>query len=107
MKTIREILESKLFLTDGGLETDMIFNHHIDLPHFAAFTMLYDPKSFQILEKYYEEYLELALKFKSGFILESPTWRANKDWTYKLGFSEKELIEANQRSIDLMRKIKI
>jgi len=33
-------LTGKLFLTDGGLETTMIFHHGVELPEFAAFDLL-------------------------------------------------------------------
>jgi hypothetical protein len=35
-------LEGDLFLTDGGLETVLIFHEGIDLPLFAAFDLLKD-----------------------------------------------------------------
>ncbi|MEM9649942.1 MAG: homocysteine S-methyltransferase, partial [Bacteroidota bacterium] len=76
-----------IILTDGGLETDLIFNHKIDLEHFAAFPLVEDEKRIGVLESYYREYLDLSKKHKTGFILESPTWRANLDWGKKLGYS--------------------
>ena len=30
----------RLFLTDGGIETDLIFNRGIDLPFFASILLL-------------------------------------------------------------------
>ena len=33
----------ELFLTDGGVETDLIFNHGIEIREFAAHTLLPDP----------------------------------------------------------------
>ena len=47
-------------LTDGGLETDFIFNRDIDLPHFASFPLLERPDHKEIFGSYYREYLELA-----------------------------------------------
>lgn len=90
---------STIYLTDGGLETDLIFNKHIDLPHFAAFPLLENPHHKQILIDYYLEYLELAKTYKTGFILESPTWRANIDWGYTLGYSKNDLIRINKLAI--------
>jgi hypothetical protein len=34
------------FLTDSGLETDLIFNAGFDLPEFASFVLLDDPASY-------------------------------------------------------------
>ena len=32
----------EVFLTDSGLETDLVFNQGVDLPEFAAFPLLHD-----------------------------------------------------------------
>lgn len=94
---------SKLFdqywLTDGGLETTLIYHYHIDLPHFAAFALLNKPHYQLLLQAYYRQYMNLAQKHQTGFILESATWRANLDWGYKMGYSGCELIEVNKLAI--------
>ena len=33
-------LNGELFLTDGGIETTLIFRQGFELPHFAAFDLL-------------------------------------------------------------------
>lgn len=68
------------FITDGGLETTLIFHGGIDLPHFASFDLLKTDAGCARITAYYERYLELAKQAQAGFILESPTWRANRDW---------------------------
>lgn len=35
-------LDGDVFLTDGGIETTLIFNRGLDLPAFAAFDLLKD-----------------------------------------------------------------
>ena len=106
MSILKEKLKTTFFLTDGGLETDLIFNKGIDLPHFAAFPLVEDPKHSKTLTDYYQEYLELAINNNTGFILESPTWRANKDWAYTLGYSENDLIRANAASIEQLKTLR-
>lgn len=106
MSIKQKIQANNIFLTDGGLETTMIFHHKIELPHFAAFTLMSKPKHHRLLMNYYRDYLNLAVKYKTGFILESPTWRANTDWGYKLGYSEKELGEVNQLAIRGMNQLR-
>ena len=95
-----------IFLTDGGLETDFIFNKNIDLPHFAAFTLLESAEYAQSLSDYYKPYLELAKQNNTGFILESPTWRANADWGYKLGYNQQDLIQVNLTAIEQLKELK-
>jgi len=75
------------FMTDGGLETDLIFNKGIELPEFAAFDLLNSDEGKQILKKYYEDYIVIAKENCKGFVLELPTYRANPDWITKLGYS--------------------
>ena len=106
MKSIEEIIKSTTFLTDGGLETDLVFLKNIDLPHFAAFPLLDHPVHRQTLRDYYIEYLDIAKENRTGFILESPTWRANEDWGFKLGYDKDSLKRVNQDAIKLLSTLK-
>lgn len=99
-------LSTKFFITDGGIETTLIFHENLDLPDFAAFYLLKDAEGVKSLRKYFRTYASLAQKYKVGFVLESPTWRANSDWGAKLGYSETALAEANQQAIKLVSKIR-
>jgi homocysteine S-methyltransferase len=95
-------LAGRLFLTDGGIETTLIFHDGLDLPYFAAFHLLRTPNGRSALARYYEPYIRLAKEDGLGFILESPTWRASSDWGGKLGYSSDEMMEVNRDSIRLM-----
>jgi S-methylmethionine-dependent homocysteine/selenocysteine methylase len=95
-----------LFITDGGLETSLIYQNGIDLPCFAAFDLLKNEAGYQTLKNYYAGYAGLAKKFNAGLILESPTWRANPDWGKILGYSHSELAEMNRKSIQLLKEIR-
>jgi len=109
MKSFRNTLPTPggtVFITDGGLETTLIYHYQMKLPHFAAFYLLSDEKGKIILKDYFESYLQLAKKYAKGFILESPTWRASSDWGYKLGYSQNELHDLNQSAIHELRKLK-
>ena len=86
-------LGEELFLTDGGLETTLIFHNGIDLPHFASFVLMRDEDGTTALRDYYESYLDIASKSGTGFILESPTWRASADWGAQLGYDAAALVE--------------
>jgi len=90
------------FLTDGGLETTLIFHRGIDLPHFAAFVLLRDEAGRRELADYYRPYLAAARAARAGFILDSATWRASADWGARLGYSKLEIARANQDAIDLL-----
>ena len=73
-------LDGGLFLTDGGLETTLIFHEGWDLPCFAAFVLLDSERGRKALRDYFDRYVPMAIAAGAGFILESPTWRANSDW---------------------------
>lgn len=99
-------LSNEIFLTDGGIETTLIFHENLELPDFAAFHLLNDKEGYEALRNYFRTYAALAGNYEVGFILESPTWRANPDWGVKLGYSESELAAMNRKSIALLRDIR-
>jgi S-methylmethionine-dependent homocysteine/selenocysteine methylase len=96
----------RLFVTDGGLETTLIFHQGIDLPYFAAFTLLEDEAGAEALRRYYEPYLAIARERGTGIVLDSPTWRASRDWAERLGYSPEQLAEANRRAIALIEELR-
>jgi len=99
-------LGDRLFLTDGGLETTLIFHDGIELPHFASFDLLKSETGVARLRSYKESYIALAKRAGIGFILEGATWRANPDWGVKLGYSREALAQANRRSIEMMAELR-
>jgi S-methylmethionine-dependent homocysteine/selenocysteine methylase len=48
------------FLTDGGLETTLVFHDGIDLPCFAAFPLVQSEEGRAALERYFAPYLATA-----------------------------------------------
>ena len=99
-------LDGGLFLTDGGLETVLIFHQGIDLPAFAAFDLLKDEAGTETLRRYYDPYAELARERGAGLVLESPTWRASPGWGEQLGYTPEELDAINRKAIALMVEIR-
>jgi S-methylmethionine-dependent homocysteine/selenocysteine methylase len=98
--------DGKLFLTDGGIETTLIFLEGLELPHFAAFDLLRERTGWAALRKYYERYVAIAAQNRVGFVLESATWRASSDWGQKLGYSKEALAQANHDGITLMVELR-
>lgn len=99
-------LANKPFLSDGGMETTLIFHGGLDLPHFASFTLMATREGRAKLRDYYVPYLSLARQRGVGFILDTPTWRANPDWGFKLGYGPEALNAVNEDSIDLMLELR-
>ena len=91
------------WVTDGGLETDLIFHHGVDLPEFAAYPLLRSDEGRATLRTYYEGYAAIAARAGAGLRLESPTWRANPDWGAVLGDDATALDAVNHAAIEFLR----
>lgn len=96
----------RFFLTDAGLETDILFNKGIDLPLFSSVTLFTSDENLDVLEAYYRDFLDLARAKGTGLVLESATWRASPDWAAPLGFSLAELDGLNGAAIELLRGLR-
>lgn len=97
---------NSLFLTDGGLETTLVFLEGYELPSFAAFDLLKNEDGYNAIKNYYKRYLTIAKDFGMGFVLESPTWRANPDWIENTGYPASALTEVNKQAIQLLADLK-
>jgi len=96
-----------LFLTDGGIETTLIFHDGLDLPYFAAFDLLKTPAGREALKRYFSSHAAIAKANGCGFVLESPTWRASADWGAKLGYSDTDMAEVNRQSIEQLVEMRL
>ncbi len=99
-------LSGRLFLTDSGLETTLIFKDGIELNQFASFELLKTDSGRNRLLDYFRQHAQTAVNAGMGFVLESPTWRSNADWGAKLGYTPEALNELNRQSIDLMVQLR-
>jgi homocysteine S-methyltransferase len=90
-----------LFLSDGGLETSLVFHEGLELPCFAAFPLVADPVGRERLRRYFAPYLATARERGVGFILDTATWRANADWGRKLGYGPQDLDRLNREAVAL------
>ena len=95
-----------LFLTDAGLETDLVFKHGYELPCFASFPLLNSSQGSELLFRYYCTYAEIAREFSTGLVLESPTWRASNAWGDQLGYDPDELDTINHKAVEMMQEIR-
>lgn len=99
-------IRSKIFFTDGGMETTLIFLQGIELPEFAAITLMDKPEGMQILKYYFQTYLQMAQRFERGFILESVTWRGSYDWAEPLGYSQQQFETLNRKAIQMLHDLR-
>ena len=99
-------LSGDFFLTDAGLETDLIFNHGVEIREFAAHTLLPKIEGRAAVAEYFRGFLALAKAQGCGFVLDSPTWKAHVHWADDLGESETELEAANRDAIAFMAALR-
>src|SRR3954469_12885155 len=96
-----QMVTEQLFVTDAGMETDLIFNRGIELPEFAAFVLIDDQDGRQALADYTTGFVEVAREHGAGLILDTPTWRANRDWGAKLDYDRAALDDVNRRWLEI------
>ena len=99
-------LSGDIFLTDAGVETDLIFNHGIEIREFATHTLLPIPTERIALSRYFEGFLRLAKEMETGFILDSVTWKAHAHWANSLRASSAELQAANEESLRFIAELR-
>ena len=105
-QTLPQLARDRLFITDGGLETTLVFHQGIDLPAFAAFTLLEEPDGRALLRAYYEPFVDLAVRHGAGLVVDTATWRANPDWGTHLGYSPERLAAANRRAVEVAEDVR-
>lgn len=89
----------RLFLTDAGLETDLIFKRGVNLPHFASIALLRTHDGRALLEDYFQAFIDLAGRAGTGCLLESASWRASSDWAEKLDLTAEGLQALSRESV--------
>lgn len=87
-----------LVLTDGGIETRIMYEFARELPDFAACTLLDDAAGRDILTNIYRSYLDVAQRFKVPIQLGTPTWRASAHWISNVE-------RANRDAVALLRHV--
>jgi S-methylmethionine-dependent homocysteine/selenocysteine methylase len=100
------LLKGGLFLSDGGMETTLIFHEGVTLPHFAAFVLLSTADGRRRVLSYYARYLAIAQQHGIGFVLDTPTWRASSDWGVKLGYNDEALAVTNQNAVYMLAELR-
>jgi homocysteine S-methyltransferase len=92
-------------LTDGGLETSLIFHQGLDLPEFAAFPLVEREDGRRALRAYWNPYFEVARAHGAPFVLDTATWRANPDWAERLGYDRAAVAAANTAATAFAREL--
>ena len=92
-------------LTDGGIETVLLFKEGFDLPCFASFPLLRETRGREALRRYFEPFLNTAQEHGLPFVLDTATWRANPDWGAQLGYDRDALAAVNREAAAFARDL--
>ncbi len=92
-------------LTDGGIETVLLFHEGFDLPCFASFPLLEQEAGRAALRRYFEPFLDTAQDLGLPFVLDTATWRANPDWGAELGYDLDALATANRDAVQFANEL--
>lgn len=97
--------KGRLYLTEGGTETELLYKYGFELPQFAVFPLLDNPQAVSKMREMFRSYLEVAARHKMCALMGGLDYRASPDWGELLGYSPHGLAEANLRSIEFLREI--
>lgn len=93
------------YMCEGGTETEIMYKHGFEFPHFAVFELLKDPKAVAALTGMYRQYFDVVAKHKMSALVGGLDYRASPDWGALLGYSAEGLSDINHQCIDFLRKI--
>jgi S-methylmethionine-dependent homocysteine/selenocysteine methylase len=105
VNTFPKQIPGKYYITEGGVETEIIYKWGFDMPHFAMFPLLNNPKAAESIRGMYRRYLDLVAKYEHNALIGGFDYRASPDWGSLLGYSAASLHEANLQSIQFLRDI--
>jgi S-methylmethionine-dependent homocysteine/selenocysteine methylase len=99
-------LGGRTFISEAGFETDLLFNHGIDLPHFATFGLLESAEHRETIRAYFQAVIDLARRDDTGVVIETATWRASSDWGALLGYDAEALDRVNHEAVDFFVELR-
>jgi S-methylmethionine-dependent homocysteine/selenocysteine methylase len=94
------------WITDGGMETVLVFHRGFDLPSFASFPLLDSAAGTAALRAYFEPFADVARDRDVGLVLDTPTWRASADWGLELGYDADGLDNVNRKAVRLLEQVR-
>ncbi|WP_095589680.1 homocysteine S-methyltransferase family protein [Actibacterium ureilyticum] len=96
----------RLWLTDAGLETDLIFHGGFDLPLFASFHLLESAAGRDALSAYFQRFIDMARAGRTGLVLDTATWRSGAHWGAQLGRSPAAMDQVSRDAVAYARGVR-
>ena len=94
------------FLIFAATGTDLIFNRGVELPGFASFALVEDPKAQPIIVDQLLDLMNVAADAGLGCIIDTLTWMANLDRAAPLGYDTERLAALNRKAVELMCELR-
>jgi S-methylmethionine-dependent homocysteine/selenocysteine methylase len=85
-------------LTDGGIETRIIYEFKYAIDDFESFELLKNESGRDILRRIYQSYADVALRYGFPIQIGTPTWRASRKWT-------SDVSRLNAAAVELLREV--
>ncbi len=96
---------AKRYLAEGGTETEIMFRHGYDFPHFAVFELLKNPDATEKLRDMYRRYLDVVAESGFAAMMGALDYRASPDWGKLLGYSAQGLADVQCQCIEFLREV--
>lgn len=93
------------YLTEGGTETEIMFRHGFDFPHFAVFELLKNPAAVEKLRDMYKSYLDVVAESGFSALMGALDYRASPDWGALLGYSPAGLADVQAQCIGFLHDV--
>lgn len=98
-------LNGDIYLTEGGIETYIMYKKGFELQNFSLFHLLNDDVAAAEIKEYLRKVMAVAERNDVGLIMCGPLYRASRDWGDLLGYSTEELAAVNHRCIEMFEEL--
>ena len=107
MSGVERLLKTdRPFLTDGGFETWLFFQQGFEAPEFAAIVLLDDDAARQAIRRYFDGFLAMAESARTGFVLDTNTWRGCTHWGPRLNRSKADMLRLSRDAVVVAKEIR-
>ncbi|MEM1130713.1 MAG: homocysteine S-methyltransferase family protein [Pseudomonadota bacterium] len=103
MAGLPKLKGGQFYLTEGGVETAIMFKWGFELPEFAVFPLLDKPEAVEAIRGLFRAYLDTVARSGQAAYMGGLDFRASPDWGAKLGYSPAALRDLNIASVDFLR----
>ncbi|MCR9097670.1 MAG: homocysteine S-methyltransferase family protein [bacterium] len=105
-RSIRPLFDERLYVTNAGTETYLVFQQGFDLPEFCGFVVYEDePATQRLAREHLEPIFESAARSGCGLLLDILSWRAQPDFLALLGRPAEDLGRLNAQLVESTRSI--